>query len=259
MILYLLIFEPNLARVMKMKPLWCVVILVSTLSACSYLNTSNKNSVNSATGRLLPENNSSKLLKISDNAFSGSSINVISGVKQTVFTSNNFQYVAFYNADAHLVLAKRALSEKNISEKIWQVQETQYKGNVNDAHNYISLVVDANEIIHISWDHHNSPLKYAQSISPGSLTLTKQRMLSEMGQEFSKQEHSVTYPQFYRLANGDLLFAYRDGGSGRGNLILNRYVSQTNTWHRLHDSLIDGEGKRSAYWDMTIDENGIYI
>jgi hypothetical protein len=32
----------------------------------------------------------------------------------------------------------------------------------------------------------------------------------------------VTYPEFHALPGGDLLFLYRDGGSGGGNLAMNR-------------------------------------
>lgn len=191
-------------------------------------------------------------LLISDNAFSGSSVNVLAGVKQTVFTHQQVQYTAFYDAEAKLVIAKRNLNQSN-----WQIKVTDFTGNVNDAHNHISLVVDGNGYIHVAWDHHNSKLKYARSATPGSLDFIKLTMLAKPGQEKQVEEHSVTYPQFYRLNNGDLIFAYRNGGSGRGNLILNNYDVNTQQWQRLHDSLIDGEGKRSAYWDMTIDENGI--
>lgn len=192
-----------------------------------------------------------KIIPIAHNAFSGSSVNVLSGVKQTLYTRNGLQYAAFYNANAKLVVARRAINSER-----WQLQETAFTGNVNDAHNHISLVVDDSDYLHIAWDHHNTPLKYAKSVAPGSLQLVKTRMISAPGEENLALENSVTYPQFYALENGDLLFAYRDGGSGRGNLVLNRYHSQSQQWQRLHNSLIDGEGQRSAYWDMAVDANG---
>lgn len=195
---------------------------------------------------------SARLIPLAQDAFSGSSVNVLSGVKQTLYTRNGMQYAAFYNADAKLVVAKRAVNSGQ-----WQVVETPFSGNVNDAHNHISLVVDDEDYLHIAWDHHNTPLKYARSVASGSLQLTKARMLSQPGAQAPALENSVTYPQFYALANGDLLFAYRDGGSGRGNLVLNRYNGKSRQWQRLHNSLIDGEGQRSAYWDMAVDANGV--
>ena len=70
------------------------------------------------------------------------------------------------------------------------------------------------------------------------------------------KEDKVTYPEFYRLANGDLLFFYRDGSSGNGNFIINKYSITTKTWQRLQEVLIDGEGKRNAYWQACVDVKG---
>jgi hypothetical protein len=66
----------------------------------------------------------------------------------------------------------------------------------------------------------------------------------------------VSYPEFHRLPNGNLLFMYRDGGSGKGNLVLNRYDVATGVWTRLQNKLISGEGQRSAYWQAFIDHAG---
>jgi hypothetical protein len=71
-----------------------------------------------------------------------------------------------------------------------------------------------------------------------------------------RDERSVTYPEFHTLAGGGMLFLYRDGGSGRGNLVVNRYDAATGKWMRLQDNLISGEGKRSAYWQAAVDGQG---
>ncbi len=52
------------------------------------------------------------------------------------------------------------------------------------------------------------------------------------------------------------MFAYRSGASGRGNMVMNRYDRTTGRWTRLHDILIDGEGKRNAYWQMCTGADG---
>lgn len=187
-----------------------------------------------------------KLLTIDSNAWAGSSVNVLAGVRQSVFTEGDVQYAGFYNQQGYLVLAKRAVNEKQ-----WQTRVSTFKANVIDAHNHLSLVIDGAGFLHVSFDHHNTPLKYAVSIAPGSLEL------GELVSMTGKHENSVTYPQFYRLNNGDLLFNYRHGGSGRGVLVINHFDHQTRQWTRRHDALIDGEGKRSAYWDMTIDARGV--
>ena len=37
--------------------------------------------------------------------------------------------------------------------------------------NSISIVHDGEGYLHISWDHHNDPLRYARSIEPESIIL----------------------------------------------------------------------------------------
>jgi beta-glucanase (GH16 family) len=165
--------------------------------------------------------------------------------KNSVVTHKREQYTAYYDSLGYVVLAKRKLPAGP-----WQVQQTKYKGKVQDAHNVISLMVDGRGYLHLSFDHHGNPLRYCRSTKPGSLELTE--LLPMTGQ----QEKNVTYPEFHRFPNGDLLFVYRDGSSGNGNMVLNRYAPKTQTWTRLHSVLIDGEGKRNAYWQACIDRKG---
>jgi len=127
----------------------------------------------------------------------------------SVVSHGNKQYVAYYDADGFVVLAKRKIGSKN-----WEINKTQYKGNVRDAHNSISIMVDGDGYLHMSWDHHGHPLRYCRSKAPASLELTEKMPMT------GKNEQQVTYPEFYRFPNGDLLFLYRDGASGRGNLML---------------------------------------
>ena len=165
--------------------------------------------------------------------------------KNSVVTHQKDQYTAYYDSIGYVTLAKRRLPAGP-----WQVQRTPYKGNVKDAHNVISLMVDGAGYVHLSFDHHNNPLRYCRSKQPGSLEM------GELQPMTGQQEQKVSYPEFHRFPGGDLLFLYRDGGSGNGNLVLNRYSPNTRQWTRLHDVLIDGEGRRNAYWQACIDARG---
>jgi hypothetical protein len=71
-----------------------------------------------------------------------------------------------------------------------------------------------------------------------------------------QSENQVTYPEFYSTTGGNLLFMYRIGASGRGNLVLNRFDVRTGQWTQVHQNLIDGQGQRSAYWQAAVDEKG---
>lgn len=173
-------------------------------------------------------------------------VNAVIFRKNSVTTHGNTQYVAFYDGESRLVLAKREVNSTR-----WQVQQTPYRGKTTDAHNAISLAVDGDGFLHLAWNHHVSRLQYCRSRAPGVLELTEP--LPMLGDK----EERLTYPEFYNLADGNLLFLYRDGVSGGGNLILNRYDSKTKKWSRLQDRLIDGEGERNAYWQMTIDGRGV--
>jgi hypothetical protein len=163
----------------------------------------------------------------------------------SVVSHEGSQYVAYYSEEAFVVVAKRKLD----SEK-WELRKTRYKGNVRDAHNTISIMVDGDGYLHMSWDHHNHPLRYCRSVAPGSLELTEKISMT------GKNEKSVTYPEFYRLPNGNLLFLYRDGKSGNGNVMMNHYDLKTRTWTQRQDAFIHGEGKQNAYWQMCTDKSG---
>ncbi len=71
-----------------------------------------------------------------------------------------------------------------------------------------------------------------------------------------KVENKVSYPEFYKLPNRDLIFFYLDGGSGQGNLVINHYSIRTKQWTQLHSNLINGEGQRSACWYACFDTKG---
>lgn len=186
-----------------------------------------------------------KITTVATNGWANNSVNAVVFRKNSIVTYKNIQYAAFYDADQFVVLAKR-----EIKSGIWTNHKTQYQGDATDAHKSISIAVDGKGYLHLAWGQHNNRLNYARAIAAGSLKLgEKQAMIG-------KKEEKVSYPEFYKLSNGDLLFFYRDGGSGNGNLMINRYSPRTKRWTRIQDGLIDGEGKRNAYWQVATDKLG---
>lgn len=177
--------------------------------------------------------------------WANNSVNVTVFRKNSLVTYNNAQYIAFYDKDKFVVIGKRILPSGK-----WQLQRTSFTGNAEDAHNVISIMTDGDGYLHIAWDHHNNKLHYAKSVSPGSLEFTPQLSMTGM------HEDKVSYPEFYHLQNGDLFFFYRDGGSGNGNLLINKYSVRDKQWTSLQQNLIDGEGHRNAYWQACTDEQG---
>ncbi|TXK36486.1 neuraminidase [Pontibacter qinzhouensis] len=213
---------------------------VSVISVL-FLGTSSCRTVRSAEGTQAA---APTTVRVAD-GWANNSVNVVVFRKNSLVTHQGTQYTAWYDADRHLVLAKRKSGTMD-----WEIQKTDFTGNAADAHNSISIMVDGDGYLHLSWDHHNHQLNYARSLSPGSLQLTSKIPMT------AQNESAVSYPEFYRLQNGNLMFFYRDGGSGRGNMVINSYDTGTQQWTQLHPNLISGEGKRNAYWQAYIDRQG---
>ncbi|MGV3704015.1 MAG: BNR repeat-containing protein [Arcticibacter sp.] len=177
--------------------------------------------------------------------WANNSVNAVIFRKNSLVSWRDTQFVAYYDKDMNVILGKRRQGEDS-----WKIKKTPYTGNAADAHNSISIMVDGDGYLHMSWDHHGHPLRYCRSIAPGSLEMTEKMQMTGL------VEQNVTYPEFYKLADGNLLFLYRNGASGKGDLVVNRYDKGTKTWTQLHRNLIDGEGKRNAYCQSSIDRNG---
>jgi hypothetical protein len=181
-----------------------------------------------------------------DSGWAANSVNAVVFRKNSLASFKQWQYIAFYNAEKFVVIGKRKPGSSN-----WQLKTTSFKGNAADAHNTISIIVDGDGYLHISWDHHNNPLNYARSIQPGSLDMTAKMPMTGLVEE------KLSYPEFYNLPSGDLFFLYRNGGSGKGDLVINYYHTKQKKWQQVHASLIDGEGKRNAYWQACCDDKGV--
>ena len=186
----------------------------------------------------------SQLVRVGE-GYSSTSVNTTVFRNSPLVTDGDTQYISYYDPEGYLVLGKRKLNET-----AWTLQRSQYKGNVADAHNVISMAMDGEGYLHVSFDHHGHPLNYCRSVAPGSLELGPKVAMT------GTDEQDVTYPEFYKMPDGGLIFVYRSGASGRGNLIMNRYDLDTHKWERVQDILIDGEGQRNAYWQLYVDEKG---
>jgi hypothetical protein len=177
--------------------------------------------------------------------WANNSVNAVIFRKNSLTTWKDTQFIAWYDQDQYMVLGKRRSGDKS-----WQTMRTAFKGNAADAHNAISIMADGRGYLHVSWDHHNNPLHYVKSIAPGSLEMSASLPMTGLN------EARVSYPEFYRLKSGNLLFMYRNGASGNGNLVINRYILKTGKWEQVQTNLIDGENKRNAYCQTAVDRQG---
>jgi hypothetical protein len=155
-------------------------------------------------------------------------------VSFALLTQGERQYVAYYDDVRALTVAVRKLSET-----AW----TKVKLPVItgwDSHNYIALTADRDGQLHLSGNMHNNPLLYFRTRDTGDIT-TFERIATMTGRD----EERVTYPIFFRDAAGELIFTYRNGGSGRGDQIYNRYNAASRTWNRLLDTPLTAGGTRA--------------
>ena len=98
--------------------------------------------------------------------YSSTSVNTPVFRNSSLATWANNQYIAYYDAEGWMVIGCRSLDSDD-----WTLQRTAYKGNVKDAHNVISLMVDGDGYLHVAFDHHGHPLNYCRSVAPHSLKL----------------------------------------------------------------------------------------
>ena len=135
-----------------------------------------------------------------------------------------YQLTAYWNDDQYLAFAKRI-----VPSTTWETYITTITPSIVDEHNSISLGIDPDNIIHVSYDNHITPLNYRKSTQAldeftGSLT-----GLLEM---ISGQENEATYPTFFNDPAGKLYFMFRDAIGCDANDYFYIYDEDTSTWGR---------------------------
>ncbi|HTB85192.1 MAG TPA: BNR repeat-containing protein [Candidatus Sulfotelmatobacter sp.] len=161
-----------------------------------------------------------------------------------LLTHAPYQFAAYYDEHRQLTVAQRRLDTRK-----WQF--TRLPDTTGwDSHNSIALTADDDGFLHLCADMHNVPLIYFRTTKPWDAAT-----FARVDKMAGTNELRCTYPQFLRGADNQLLFTYRDGGSGNGNQIYDGYDLKTKTWWRFLDTpLTDGEGHdgedhNSAYFD----------
>lgn len=169
-------------------------------------------------------------------------------VEFSLYTHKDRQYVAYFNADRHMVVGQKRLNDDSFELNVFEPTSREISNGTStvlewDSHNFLTLGVDKDGYIHLSGNVHNNPLTYFRSIAPNDISNFEQ--IFEM---VGTNEQRTTYPHFIHTKEGEMLYHYRDGGSGNGNEIYNIYDTETKTWSRLLDTpLTDGQGEMNAY------------
>jgi len=171
-------------------------------------------------------------------AYAATAINAAVFRVSALLTAGKYQFVSYYDPDAHIVVGRR-----EIGQTTWALTTLPFTGNVHDAHNVTVLGISSDGLLHLSYDQHAQALHYRVSLWPFDV--------SGWGDDkpmTGQQESHVTYPEFISAADGSLYFFYRDGASGNGSLCINKYDAEHHAWQALQHPLIDGLNRCNPYW-----------
>jgi hypothetical protein len=173
-----------------------------------------------------------------ENGYAGSAINSIAFAQNNLITAGGQQFISYYRRHAsdpnHPANNTVVVARRTLGEALWEVFPTNFTSfNINDTHNVISMAIDGDGILHMSWGMHGNALLYGRSNAPvlGGAPI----VMTSLGTAgMTGQENGVTYPKFQTLPDGDVVFLFREGGSGSGDWFLNRYDTATDTWAPVH-------------------------
>jgi hypothetical protein len=159
-------------------------------------------------------------------------------VGQDLLTDGDDQFVAYYDGDREMTVAHR-----DIATTTWT---TKGLGSFVgwDSHNYITMALDRDGVLHVAGNMHAVPLDYHRATTARNIsTIAKVTTMVDSG-----REQRVTYPRFITGPSGELLFMYRDGTAIDGIWYINVYDESTSTWGAyLSTALFDGQDIANAY------------
>lgn len=156
-----------------------------------------------------------------------SHINATSFNRHSILSVGKWQFIAYYNDQEKATVARRRIDETK-----WQVFPTSFTANnIKDAHDVISMAFDGRGRLHMSWGMHGDAFHYARTIGP--VTNDAPIVFGPDG-KMTGQEDRVTYPEFVHLPDGGLLYMFREGSSGSGDLYLSWYDPAVEKWTPVH-------------------------
>ncbi len=177
-----------------------------------------------------------------------------------LYTRENRQYIAYYNANRDMVVGQRNLDDKNFELYVMERTSRETSSGTStvlewDSHNNVTIGIDNKGFIHLAGNMHGHPITYFKSTKANDIFSLVQKM-----ELVGTNEKNCTYPHFMLTREGKLLFHYRDGVSGNGNEIYNIYSSEDETWSRMLDvPLTDGQKLMNAYQTQpNVMEDGWY-
>ena len=184
--------------------------------------------------------------EVTDSAFDGNSpgvyqyLNAVVEQRDQLVSYKGWQYATFYQQMTGPTVRHLAIARRRLPAGVWESFDFgDYVQSTNDDHNGIALGICPNDgTIHLSFDHHVSPLHYRRSQTnvannPSQYVWSASLFGAIGGNAPPNAGSQVTYPKFVSTPDGNLLFEFRDGGSGNGDDILYKYSGGSNSWIRM--------------------------
>jgi len=161
------------------------------------------------------------------------------------------QYIAFYDADHQMTVAKRRLGETK-----WDFAKLPERVGW-DTHNKILMFQDRAGNLHITGNMHCAALKYYRTEVAGDIQTFK--AIHKWSGDY---ENRVTYPTLFKLCDGATYLMYRHGGSGNGMRILLHYDEDSRQWTKTVPILLNGMDRNptcNAYpFGLLEDNDGVW-
>lgn len=186
------------------------------------------------------------LLTLATDAYAESAVNTIM-LRGDLITSpaTGDQYFAYHADNPPSILTAKLKIGKITPADAVSVDASGITTDGEDSHNYFALAVDGDDDLLISGDMHAVPMNF-QRLTGGGIHMTA--WMTPPIEAGATDEASVTYPIFsIPLSSGDILFFFRDGGSGQANLVLKKWKKATNTLATVQGVVVDGEAVESFY------------
>ena len=154
------------------------------------------------------------------------------------------------------------IARRQLGTTSWSIYNTTLIANsISDDHDMISMAVNGDGLLHLSWGMHNNALKYTTSTASvlnNNPIVIGSSPLHPMPSPLTSDGYanSVTYPEFYNMPDGDLLFLMRTGSSGDGNENIYRYDNASDSWSKVITPVINGiASSQNAYMNTTVVTN----
>lgn len=222
-----------------------------SMNQYSLIGIRKKNQINSF------QTSTSKLLKVKKLneinlglAWAGNTVNTVIFCHHGIFSWGEYQYNAFYVDFQTLRVVQRSLQDGSIV-----TSDIISEYNLNDAHNSISLGIDRDGCVHLSYDHHETKLKYRKTINSEDISKWTEELPMT-----GKNEDKVTYPTYILPNNNSpLLMLYREGHWKSGRAYIKAYNEKESSWNDYDTPILSGSEQKpwssNAYWNHPVNDN----